>query len=117
MKKKIALALCIMLLLAVMLPVTAFARGGRHCGGRGAANTNPAPRYALCTVSNCDVYGPHEHGGRWYCNQPGVNWNDYAVCKIEGCAELGLHEHDGTWYHCAGYPYGGERGSCWQQSR
>lgn len=107
--KKIVLYLTVGALLAVMLPVSAFARGGHGGGhhGGGRSNGSAAPMYALCTADGCEVYGPHEHDGSWYCNQSGINWNNYGVCTAEGCDVLGLHEHDGTWYHCANYPNGG----------
>ena len=103
--KKTVLSLAAVVLLAVMLPVTAFAHGG-HRGGR-HGYVSGTPQYALCAVDNCEIYGPHEHDGGWYCNQSGINWDDYGVCTVEGCDILGLHEHNGTWYHCANYPNGG----------
>ena len=109
MKRKIALSLCVAVILATMLPVVAYARGGHGGGhhGGGRASVSVDPRFALCPVDNCEVNGPHAHDGSWYCNQGGINWNNYAVCVTEGCTTFGLHEHDGTWYHCANYPYGG----------
>ena len=114
MKRKIALSLCIAIVLAAMFPVAAYARGGHGGGhhGGGRASVSVAPRFALCPIDNCEAYGPHAHDGNWYCNQNGVNWNNYSVCATGGCTILGLHEHNGTWYHCANYPYGSGGGSC-----
>ncbi|MCL2050705.1 MAG: hypothetical protein FWG91_03085 [Lachnospiraceae bacterium] len=109
MKRKIALALCFALIIATMFPTAAYARGGHgkaHHGGK-RISVSASPRFALCPADNCEVYGPHEHDGDWYCNQSGINWSKYAVCEAEDCTILGLHEHDGAWYHCADYPYGG----------
>ena len=119
MKRKVALFLCIAIIIAAMLPVAAYARGGYRGGhhGGGRVNESVAPRFALCPIDNCKVYGPHAHDGNWYCNQSGVNWNNYAVCAVEGCTLQGLHQHNGTWYHCVNYPDGGRGGFCGGRAR
>ena len=117
MKGKLALLLCIAIILATMLPVTAYARGGHGRGGVGRLNQSATPRFALCLIDDCEIYGRHAHDGNWYCNQNGVNRENYAVCTREECDLLGLHEHDGTWYHSADYPYGSGAGFCGRFSR
>ena len=106
MKKSILVL--VVFLVTLMLPVSAFAAGGHH---RGRRNTGTGtPQYELCTVADCEIYGPHEHDGSWYCNQSGANWSNYTACRLEGCDILGLHEHNGTRYHCSNYPNGGGNG-------
>lgn len=111
--KRVVFSIATAILLIAALSITAFAYGDRHGGNRVNANVNS--QFALCAVEDCEVYGPHEHDGTWYCNQSGVNWSDYEVCTVDGCDITGLHEHDGTWYHCANYPSGG--GCCGGRGR
>ena len=92
MKKAISI-LAIAVLMVSMLSVTAFAHGGHGNGYR--AGTQQQPCHELCTEDGCDVVGPHQHDGVWYCNQT-VNCADYGVCTVEGCTEIGLHEHTGS---------------------
>ena len=85
MKKKIALALCAAIILAAMVPAAVYAHGGhggRHHANRrvnervapriaprpggGRVNANVAPRFEICPVEDCEIYGPHEHDGTWY---------------------------------------------------
>jgi len=90
MKKKIALALCAAILLAIMVPAAVYAHGGH--GGRHHANRRVNERVA-----------PRPGGGRVDANVA----PRFEICPVEGCETYGPHEHDGTWYHCADYPYGG----------
>lgn len=119
MKKTIAALLVTAIVLSAMGAATLAACGG---GGRGVqVRQQQAPRtvqtsqltqptwYTLCLVTGCELLGPHQHDGVWYCAPCG---GQYAVCLTD-CDILGLHEHDSVWYGGAynrQYPYCGVEG-------
>lgn len=96
MKKAISI-LVIAVLIISMMSVAAFAHGGHGNGHRAQVRQ---PCYELCTVAGCDVVGPHQHDGVWYCSQTGRRVN-YEICTVENCTQIGLHEHNGVYYRPA----------------
>lgn len=97
MKKTISILILVALMVSMISTVT-LAHGGKDHNGA----TRQQPRYKLCAVDGCDLIGPHQHDGIWYCSQTGVCAN-YEICSVEGCTEIGLHEHDGAYYRCANF--------------
>lgn len=61
MKKTISLFALVALMMS-MMSVTAFAHG--H--GRSYRTVQQPPRYAVCTIDGCALYGVHAHNGTYY---------------------------------------------------
>ena len=91
MKKKILTSIILFVMIVAVLPVAAFAHGGR--------GSSQKCSYPLCPVGECNTTGIHRHDGICYSgHRLGDGHGHHRACPVQECTKRGTHTHDGVEY-------------------